>query len=288
LQDILVRRGIQLDTDRSCEQIIHKKSVTDVLKIVKRRARSFLLPPEGGRVCRTEIFMSVPRPGLREWLSLGISYVFVSFLLISCSNVGGNSANPTQVQVAPSQLHWCGKPVMIFRDEAASAQTSVTPTVPAGSAPTPEGTATVAVATQQPTILTNWSQVEPQLGFAVYLPQMLPQNTCLVSASGTLHDPIFGGSFTIGYLLPDQSSISLAEAPLRSQNRQFQCSPSSNVDSPKAGTPAANRNQGQTILQVCSGVQNRTSIVFSARGSTDYLQHFFNTLQPNINWVPGS
>ncbi len=229
--------------------------------------------------------MIVPRPGWMELMSLGILCVFISFLLISCSNAGGNSANSTQAQVTPAQLHWCGKPVMIFRDEAASAQT--TATVTTGNTPTPGGTATV-VATQQPTILTNWSQVEPQLGFTVYLPQMLPQNTCLVSASGTLHDPIFGGSFTIGYLLPDHSSISLAEAPLRSQNRQFQCSPSSTVDSPKAGTPTANQGVGQANLQVCSGVQDKTSIVFSARGSTDYLQRFFNTLQPNINWVPGS
>jgi len=213
--------------------------------------------------------------------------MFVSSLLISCSSFGGNSSNSTEAQVALTQLHWCGKPVIIFSDERAHASTGVTATVTTGGTPAPVGTATVPVATQQPTIISNWSQAEPQLGFAVYLPESLPQNTCLVSASGTLHDPIFGGSFTIGYLLPDHSSISLAEAPLRSQNRQFQCSPSSNSDSPKASTPATNSNPGQSILQVCSGVQNTTSIVFSARGSTDNLRRFFNALQPHINWVPG-
>jgi hypothetical protein len=232
--------------------------------------------------------MIVPRSGWRGWLSLAISCVFLCSLLISCSSLGGNSANPAATQVPLAQLHWCGKPVMIFRDEGGSASSSVTATLTTGSTPTPAGTATIPVATGQPTIVTSWSLVEPQLGFTVYLPQALPENTCLVSASGTLHDPIFGGSFTIGYLLPDHSSISLAEAPFRSQNRQFQCSPSSNSDSPKVGTPAASIKSGQAILQVCSGVQNTTSIVFSARGSTGYLLHFFDSLQPHINWVPGT
>ena len=223
----------------------------------------------------------VHRPGWREWLFVAISSVLASFFLASCSglNFGGapanTTANPIAPQVALAQLHWCGKPVMIFRDEGASAPTS--------------GTATATKApTARPTIVTNWSQVEPQLGFTVYLPQALPQNTCLVSASGTLHDPIFGGSFTIGYLLPDHSSLSLAEAPLRSQNRQFQCTPSISSDSSKASTPAAKSGPTQAILQVCSGVQDNTSIVFSAHGSTDYLQRFFATLQPDVNWVPGS
>jgi hypothetical protein len=226
----------------------------------------------------------VHRPGWREWLFVVMSLVLASFFLASCSGLtfGGTpantSANPIAPQVTLAQLHWCGKPVLIFRDEGLSAPTSATATT----------TAATAAPTARPTVVTNWSQVEPQLGFTVYLPQALPQNTCLVSASGTLHDPIFGGSFTIGFLLPDHSSLSLAEAPLRSQNRQFQCTPSSSSDSSKASTPAAKPGPGQAILQVCSGAQDNTSIVFSAYGSTDYLQRFFATLQPDVNWVPGS
>jgi len=220
--------------------------------------------------------------GRRRWLYLAMPFVLASFLLASCSDVklAGNATNTTPggttSQVALAQLHWCGKPVIIFRDEGASPAASATaiPT-PGGSSLTPTATATAQVST-----VTDWSQVEPKLGFTTYLPQTLPQNSCLVSASGTLHDPIFGGSFTIGYLLADHSSISLAEAPLRSQSHQFQCTPSSN-GSPKAGTPAP-------ALQVCSGVQDGTSIVFSAYGSTDYLHQFFQGLQPHINWVPGS
>jgi len=236
----------------------------------------------------------VHRPGWREWLFVAMSFVLVAFFLTSCSSLdfGGNPANtaenPIAPQVALAQLHWCGKPVMIFRDEGVSTPTSGTATATTAGTPILSSTATIVPSTAQPTIVTNWSQVEPQLGFTVLLPQALPQNTCLVSASGTLHDPIFGGSFTIGYLLPDHSSLTLAEAPFRSQNRQFQCTPSSSSNSSKASILAAKPGPAQPILQVCSGVQDNTSIVFSARGSTDNLQRLFASLQPDINWVPGS
>ncbi len=230
-----------------------------------------------------------------RWRELVISLVSLSFLLMSCSglNPGGFSAdataNPAVAPVALAQLRWCGKPVIIFRDEGASSATGATATVTTAETPTltTGGTPPVpaATATQQPITVTKWSQAQPKLGFSVYLPQMLPQNTCLVSVSGTLHDPIFGGSFTIGYLLADHSSISLAEAPLRSQSRQFQCTPFSSTDNP---TPTASSGPAQANLQICSGVQDHTSIVFSARGSTDYLQQFFTALQPDINWVPAS
>jgi hypothetical protein len=241
-------------------------------------------------VSRLSAFV-VHRPGWREWLFVAMSFVLAAFFLTSCSglDLGDNPANTTENPIAPqvalAQLHWCGKPVMIFRDEGVSTPTSGTVTATTAGTPIPSSTATNAPSTAQPVLVTNWSQVEPQLGFTVFLPQALPQNTCLVSASGTLHDPIFGGSFTIGYLLPDHSSLTLAEAPFRSQNRQFQCTPSS---SSKASTPVAKSGPAQAILQVCSGVQDNTSIVFSARGSTDNLQRFFASLQSDINWVPGS
>src|SRR5260370_14218017 len=120
-------------------------------------------------------------------------FVLASFLLASCSDMklAGNATNTTPggtaPQVALAQLHWCGKPVIIFRDEGASPTASATATsTPSGSSLTPTATATAQVST-----VTNWSQVEPKLGFTIYLPQTLPQNSCLVSASGTLHDPIF-------------------------------------------------------------------------------------------------
>jgi hypothetical protein len=167
----------------------------------------------------------------------------------------------------------------------------MTPTVKATAAPTTTGTAT---ATATPRTLTDWSQVEPNLGFTVYLPATLPQNSCLVSALGTIHDPALGGSFTIGYLLPDHSSVSLAEAPLGAQSTQFQCNVTSNLsvpatDSKAAKTPtSASPTPTQIPQQICSGAMDRTNIIFSARGSTESLQMFFNALQPNVNWIPAS
>src|SRR6266699_407015 len=252
-----------------------------------------------------------PRTG-EEWpcnpfptrLCPPILLLLAGLVFSSCSglNFGGTPAKVTPTagssQVALSQLHWCGKPLIIFRDEGATAPGSVTPTATAtttgtptatataGNTPTP--TATAAPSTHKPVTITDWSQVKPNLGFVVYLPEALPQNSCLVSASGTIHDPIFGGSFTIGYLLPDHSSISLAEAPLHSQSHEFQCSPASIATPHASGTPTPASGPAQAALQLCSGARDNTSIVFSAGGSTNSLQQLFAALQPNVNWVPTS
>src|SRR5947209_11108814 len=210
-----------------------------------------------------------------------------SILFVSCSwlNYSGDSQAPAPPTPTPSEatlamLHWCGKPLMIFRDEGAPVMVT-----PAGSTPTAPGvtatpsigatsTATHTMATTStPTTITAWTQVEPYLGFTVYLPPTLPTASCLTSASGTIHDPILGGSFTIGYLLPDHSSVSLSEAPLHSQNTTFQCilSPTalsaSGRSSSKGGSPTATVGKESTSMQVCTGAHDMTRIVFSARGT---------------------
>jgi len=254
-------------------------------------------------------------------LCLTICLLLSSFLLMSCSGVslgGGGStptAKPTPSQLALARLHWCNKPFILFRDEHApvtgtgvinhaptTATVSGTPgstaTTTAGSTPT----ATVSPTTGgTPTTLTNWSQIKPNLGFTVYLPATLPNNTCLVSASGTLNDPIFGGNFIIGYLLPDKSPISLSEAPLRTNSRDFQCtspkgeashvstsvSPSTSVIN-HAPTPALTPSPTVVPTLLCTGVKDNTSIVFSGRGDETSLKKFFDALKPNVAWVPAS
>ncbi len=254
---------------------------------------------------------------LRRGFKLSLLLMVTGSFLISCTglNLGGSSSSPSPTATAShlplAKLHWCGKPVIIFRDEG----TMPTPTPTAGGTPsatatataggTPTGTATPTVtasptatgvpATVTPTTLTDWAKVKPNLGFTVFLPPTLPRNSCLVSAAGTLHDPIFGGSFTIGYLLPNHSPLSLAEAPLRSQNPEFQCSPSTSA-TPRAtpttqgGTPAATLTVSptQAPTQLCSGARDTTNIVFSAQGSSGNLKQFFDTLKPDIDWVPAS
>jgi hypothetical protein len=244
--------------------------------------------------------------------------ILSNVFLAACASpfsFGGNQATSTATatpsELALAQLHWCGKPSMLFRDEGAvtpvatasaipggtstaTATTSVTPGITAttvvGSTQTP--TATVAPGT--PRTITDWSEVEAGLGFTVYLPSTLPGGTCLVNAQATIHDPIIGGSFTIGYLLPDHSALSLSEAPLISQNTAFQCSTSNGSttqtsNTPKNGTPIVSPSTTQAVpVLLCSGAKNTTNVVMSARGSSDRLQQIFSNLQPNISWMPVS
>src|SRR6266516_3170840 len=166
------------------------------------------------------------------WISLALNLCIASFLLVSCSgpsfggSAGGSSATivPTPAQLPLAKLHWCNKPFILFRDEhaavtgtpsaTATATTSSTPAATATASGTPNTTPTTATSPTTtptgPTTVTDWSQIKPNLGFTVFLPAMLPRSSCLVSASGTLHDPIFGGNFIIGYLLPNSNTISLS------------------------------------------------------------------------------
>src|SRR5260221_10295319 len=64
-----------------------------------------------------------PRNRYRARLYLSILSLLASLVFVSCSglNFGGTPAKVTPTvgssQEALSQLHWCGKPLMIFRDE---------------------------------------------------------------------------------------------------------------------------------------------------------------------------
>jgi hypothetical protein len=221
--------------------------------------------------------------------------LFVSVCLAGCSGFNGGGASSTPAtkgvtatsasvsQVALADLHWCGKPILVFRDEGATK--SSTPTVSGTATPAITPT-TGATPIATPKTLTDWRQVEPSLGFTVFLPSTLPQGSCLISASGTIHDPTFGGIFTIGYVLPNHDAISLSEAPLASQTSTFQCSPSSSTTGVKSGTPTP----GPTVapVQLCTGARDNTNIVLSARGTTSALEQTFTALQPHVTWVPAN
>ena len=242
------------------------------------------------------------------WFCLTTGLLLSNLLLTSCTGLfSGNStatATATPAALTLAKLHWCSKPAMVFRDEGAvpspTAGTTATPgTTTAATTPSATGTAAVNSTPTAPAVpgkpraVTDWSEVRANLGFAVYLPPKLPRNACLVSAQATLHDPIIGGSFTLGYLLPDHSALTLSEARLISQNTAFQCNSSNGATSqtnskPKAGTPTPTSSSTQVATLLCSGAKNTTNIVMSARGSVDDLQHIFNTLQPDITWIPVS
>ena len=233
------------------------------------------------------------------WLLISTCLLLFSFFLVSCSglNFGGiGTAKPTPPQAALTKLPWCNKPFIVFRDE--HAPVTVTPatataSVTATSSSTPGATVTATATTSptpvsngSPTTITDWSQVEPNLGFTVFLPATLPMKTCLVSASGTVHDPLFGGNFIIGYLLPDGSPLSLSEAPMRTNSRDFQCTSPKGASTPTPGTPGITPSPTQVPVLLCTGAKADTSVVFSMRGSETSLKQFFDTLQPKVEWVP--
>lgn len=217
-----------------------------------------------------------------------LSLLLTSILVVACASGDGGQTSITGTKTTPlTQLHWCGKkPLMVFRDEGASATVTAGNTTATENQTTPRTTATT---------LTNWDMVKTDLDFTVYLPGSLPNGTCLMSAAGTVHDPIFGSSFTIGYLLPTDDSINISEAPVHMQNLTFQCNieKASNIASNTASnTVASNTVSSVTAakepVQICTGVQRGTSIVLAARGTTDDLKAFFQNLQPNIDWMPAS
>lgn len=207
--------------------------------------------------------------------------LLIGILLISFSGVpvGGNTGStgsPAAASVAIAKLRWCGKPMMVFRDEGVS--TTGTP-ASGDSQITPTVTATART-------IPDLAQFKPGLGFTVFLPETLPSATCLLSVSGTSRDPVFGSSFTIGYLMSDHSALSLSEAPARrSQNADFQCSPTTAASSGSA-TPVAGAANAQNNVQLCSGIRGNTSIVFSARGTPVTLRRFFQELRPSVDWLP--
>ncbi len=243
------------------------------------------LPCPSARIARAVQYMTAPLhsqlTGRRRqfWFFLA-AMLCVSALIAACSGPTGNgpstTATPSGVPLA--KLHWCGKPFMLFVDAAPTPTPGTTPTTTSGT----------------PVTLDNWSQVQPRLGFTVYLSATLPPNTCLVSAQGTIDDPIRGGFFAISYRFSNNSSLSISETPQRTQKPDFQCisgltTPQATSTTKKGSpTPAVSPTPTQAPSPICTGVHDKTNIFFSMQGDQKTLQNFFNSLQPNVKWVPAS
>jgi hypothetical protein len=216
-------------------------------------------------------------------LSLPMVSLIVGLLFSACSSlIGGPATTATPVGQALSNIRWCGKPLMIFHDEGAVTPTRTTTT----GTPTPGATSTPVVGSDTVQTISDWSTVKTNLGFTVYLPATLPSGSCLVSAQATIHDPIFGGSFLIGYLLPNHSSLSISEAPLKTQSSAFECSATSTTPTASAGKTATPALSTPGLL--CLGAKNTTSIVISEPGTSSQLQQIFTGLQANVNWIPAA
>jgi hypothetical protein len=231
----------------------------------------------------------VDSPGAKIRAGLVMCIPLLLLLLASCSNPfggnnngGGSGQTPAATSTTSSSLladlHWCGKPSMLFRDDGAQPVPTAIVTATAVASTTPpakQGT---------PFTITSWDTVQAGLGFTVYLPASLPGGTCLVSAQATIHDPTLGGNFLIGYLLPDHTALAISEAPLITQNNSFQCSTSGG----STQTPASATATPSSPVEYCSGAKGSTSIVLSAQRSVAYLQQLFANLQPGVAWIPGT
>lgn len=225
----------------------------------------------------------VRRAPIRVVLSLVCLLILLSLMISACSddtaNKNGNgnqvSATATPAPLDLTQLSWCDKPHQVFRDEASSHE-QATNGQNTGLGPADGKVKTIA----------DWKTMKENLGFTLYLPKNLPTGSCLLNVSGSLRDPIFGSNFTITYVLPNQDAISFSQAPVRIKNINFQCTVSQDTRSTAKTNSTPTSTAAKDPVQLCNGIHDKTNIVFSARGTTAYLQRFFQNLQPNIDWTP--
>jgi hypothetical protein len=179
--------------------------------------------------------------GMLLMLALGLS---------GCSLFGGDGGTATAVGgsngKALGELSWCDRPLITFQDDSTTSQK----------------------------LLTSWAAVKDQLGFTPYLPDSMPEGTCLALAGGSIHNPIYGGGqFSITYVLPKVGPVSFSEAPLRQgMSSKTQCI-------------ASAQDSKSTI---CVGAIANTSITIVSRQNSADITAIFGTLKADVAWVPAS
>jgi hypothetical protein len=178
-------------------------------------------------------------------------------MLAACSPFGGGgTASDDANSVTLAKTPWCDKPLINFQDDSTTSQATIS----------------------------QWEQVRDQLSFTPYLPKTLPKGSCLALAGGSIHDPIYGGHFSITYILPQTGPISFSEAPKRTNlSDKVQCTQDTQKTQQGTATPAG---QPSTPSTVCIGAIAKTSITIAARQSSAEVEKLFSTLQANVEWVP--
>ncbi len=168
----------------------------------------------------------------------------------SGDGIGGNKDT-----VALAKTPWCDKPLINFQDDSTTSQATIT----------------------------KWEQVKDQLGFTPYLPATLPKGSCLALVGGSIHDPIYGGHFSITYILPQTGPISFSEAPKRANLGDTTQCQETTTQQTQQGTPTPQPNSQSTV---CIGAIAKTSITIAARQSSDEVKNIFSTLKADVVWVP--
>jgi hypothetical protein len=186
-----------------------------------------------------------------------VSLLGLALVMAACSSASLGVANDSNT-LALTRIPWCDHPSIAFEDDSK--------------------------VTHQ--ILTDWNAVKGQLGFTPYLPSALPKGTCLVLAGGSIHDPVFGAHFRITYELPT-GPLSFSEAPKQTDQTgaagKVQCSKAATGPTP---TPAPTPVPSSPPLAVCLGAIASTNVSIAAAQSTSDLESLFNSLSPNVDWVP--
>lgn len=183
--------------------------------------------------------------GVKRWLGGGaaLGLLLLTLALSGCGPFGGDGATASGGKSLAS-LSWCDRPLITFQDDSTTAQK----------------------------LLSNWDDVKDQLGFTPYLPESMPEGTCLALAGGSIHNPIYGGQFSITYVLPKVGPVSFSEAPLRpGLNSKTQCIQS-----------AQDKN-----TTICVGAVANTSITIASRQPAADIEAMFGSLKPDVTWTPG-
>jgi len=186
------------------------------------------------------------RRSLASTIIFGVTLLVAAALMLAgCSLTGKPSGGSPTGPQGLSQLSWCSTPQIIFQDASSSNQQ----------------------------VISDWGRVQGQLGFTYYLPATLPQGSCLDSASGVIHDQIYGGRLDLTYTLPKIGSLTFSEAPKRTNIvTALQCAPS----------PA------DSAAHICIGAISNTTITIAGYDTTNDLQTMFHSLKANVTWLPAN
>ncbi len=186
------------------------------------------------------------RASVKRWVggSAALGLLLLTLALSGCALFGGGGDGVTASGTKSlASLSWCDRPLITFQDDSTTAQK----------------------------LLSNWDDVKDQLGFTPYLPESMPEGTCLALAGGSIHNPIYGGQFSITYVLPKIGPVSFSEAPLhQGMSNKTQCIQSAQ----------------DSKTMICVGAISNTSITIASRQTEADIQAMFGTLKSNVAWVP--
>lgn len=144
-------------------------------------------------------------------------------------------------------------------------------------------------ASSLPQIVTNWAQIQSQLGFPIYLPAKLSADACLTGVEGILNNPA-GNTFRITYDYYQRAYVNrfiLFEQATQASTK-LQCAEvnEATTNALESTFPGVNATSSNPAASICTGQQGQTAITFQAPESTQQLATDFQSLQPQSAFFP--